>query len=335
MRRHLKNNFVFAFAALAVMTSCNDDEDTTLERGFKPTITADQTSFTVTEGEMVVVNLTTSRPINDNMDLKLELVGGTGNFRDYVVDGTETEVVDGWGMIGHKLSFPVYADTYAVNITPILDLLPEGTETLTLKLSSMGNSKGIVAKSSQIITITVANGTSNDFVAVADWSQTSTNAHGNLVPGDYLGTDGNRHEFCDFDFDLELYDSGFNVVAQDYNNCPAEITLTEADPDGTYFIVPSFWTNAVAAANVPEGDIAFKMKVTMAKPGVWNHVVNIDNVWKYSLGGADEGFADAYQVAGVLIKTGGTYELQDLDGNILAQGKVADFKLKSKKNKKK
>nr|WP_294934401.1 hypothetical protein [uncultured Flavobacterium sp.] len=332
MRKLLRNNFVLAFASLAVLTSCNDDEDTTLERGFKPTITAEQTSFSVTEGDVVTLNLSTSQAINDNMDLKLELIDGTGSFRDYTVDGTETTVTDGWGMIGHKLSFPIYADNYSVDITPIFDLLPEGTETLVLKLSSMGNSKGIVAENSQIITITVANQTSNDFVAIADWSQTTTNAHGNLVAGEYEGADGNSHEYCDFDFDLELYDSGFNIVADDYNNCPAEVTLDESAPDDTYYIVPSFWTNAGPAA--PAEDINFKMKVTMAKPGVWIHEVNIDDIWTYEQGGVDDGFADGYQIAGVLIKTGTTYELQDLDGNVLAQGKIADFKLKSKKTRK-
>ncbi|ESU29291.1 hypothetical protein FLJC2902T_06870 [Flavobacterium limnosediminis JC2902] len=333
---------MFAAAAIGLLSSCSEDDDTTLERGTKPVVTAAETNFSVEEGQVVNLVLNTETPINKRMDFKLELVGGTASFRDYIVEGDgnnttdeETNIDDGWGLIGHKVYFPAYASTHTVDITPIFDLLPEGTEEIKLKLTSMGNANGSVAAASEMITITVTNKTSNDFVAIADWSQTVTDSHGTLVEGDYVdNSGGDHHALCAFDFDLELYDSNFAVVEQDYDNCPAEITLAETAPNGAYFIVPSFWSRARPTTAIPAEDIKFKMKVTMAKPGVWHHVVNIDDVWKYSLGGANEGFADAYQVAGILIKTGTTYELQDVDGNVLAQGRMADFKLKSKKNRK-
>ena len=68
------------------------------------------------------------------MDFKLELVGGTGSFRDYETSGTETVTDDGYGVIGHKISVPAYAATASFDITPLVDYLPEGAETLIFRL---------------------------------------------------------------------------------------------------------------------------------------------------------------------------------------------------------
>ena len=63
--------------------------------------------------------------------------------------------------------------------------------------------------------------------------------------------------------------------------------------------------------------------------------VNVDNNWKFSAGGAQQGNPDAYYPVATLVKTGTTYVLTDFNtGDVLASGKVADFKLKSRKNKK-
>lgn len=349
MRKLFNYKFVFAAAIVGSLVSCNDDDNETASaRTFKPTVTVEETNFTVLEGDMVQLVLNTATPLNQRMEFKLELAGGTANFRDYTVDGDadsttdeETNIDDGWGVIGHKVIFPAYATSHTVDITTIYDLLPEDVETIQLKLIPMGNSNGLVDAASELITITVNPKTSNDFVVVADWKETKANAHGNLESAVYTDTTGgDEHDYCMFDFDLEIYDVDFNVYADDYSGCPATITLPESAPDGVYFIVPSFWSAATGPNDVPklaeDEDIRFKMKVTMAKPGIWIHEVNYDEIWTYKTGGLNEGLPAniGYQIAGVLIKTGTTYELQDIDGNILAQGRMADFKLKSRKNRK-
>lgn len=308
---------------LAVFASCNDDEDATSQRGIKSVISADIVNFSVVEGETVTIDLTTDLPNNDVMDYKLELVGGTGSYNDFTTTGTETTLDDGWGLIGYKFEFPAYASSASFDITTVFDFLPEGTETLVFKLSSMGNAKGLIAENSQTITINVTNATSDDVVAVVDWAQNSFNAHGNLVEGTYDDAAGDSHAFCDYDFDLEIYDAGFNVVADSYTSCPEQTGVSSTDPDGDYFIVPSFWTTVGPTA--PAEEIKFKVKVTISKPGVWVYETNIDDVWNTTDGGAVQGFADAYQIAALLTKTGTTYVLEDANGDVVASGKSASF----------
>jgi len=310
-------NLALLFALGGVFTSCNDDDDATKERSVKPVISVVQNNFTVTEGEIVTINLTTDMPFKEAMGLKLELVGGTGSFKDYVCSGDETTLDDGFGVIGHKLSFPAYSTSASFDITPVLDYLIEGTETLEFRLYGMGNSAGIVAD--ETITITVNNGTSDDVHVVVDWSQSFTNSHGNVEPGEYLGADGNGHEYCDYDFDLEIFDGSFNYFDVSYESCPEMVIIPSSAPDDFYFIVPSFWTNAGTAA--PASRINFKVKVTVAKPGVWVNEMNIDDVWNSVQGGEVQGFPDAYILSHVLIKTGTTYVLEDENGNELASGR--------------
>ena len=146
--------YILAVAALSVFaTSCSEDEDATKERVVKPVVTASQTSFSVTEGETVTIDLTTDTRYFRTMDYKLELVGGTGSFRDFTSTGTETILDDGWGIIGHKITFPAYAETASFDVTPILDLLPEGAETLVFRLYPMGNSNGLIDEASETIEV--------------------------------------------------------------------------------------------------------------------------------------------------------------------------------------
>lgn len=312
-------NFAF-FALLGALVSCNDDEDATQERGVKPVITAGIVDFSVTEGETVTVNLTSDMAYNKQMDLKLELVGGTGSFRDYVTSGDETILDDGYGVIGHKITFPAYSTSASFDITPLLDFEVEGTETFEFRLYGMGNANGIVAGSSEMITVTVANGTSDDVEIVVDWSQTYTDSFGSLHPGEYLGDDDLMHEYCDYDFDLEVYDGAFGYFDTSYSSCPEQVTIPGSAPDDTYYIVPSLWE---LTGTTPAEDMTFDVKVTVAKPGVWKNEIHMFN-WNTVDGGAQEGNPDAYVLSHVLIKTGTTYELYDENFDLVASGRGAN-----------
>ena len=336
-----KNNINKAFFASILVSlffsSCNEIEnETTDARSVKPVVTANQTNFTLMEGETATITLTTDTPLNQDLTFKLELVGGTGSYTDYVSSGTETSDGDGFGPIGHIVTVPAYASTGTFDITPLFDLLPEGTEMLQLRLYSDSYSRGLVADGSDMINITVNNATSSDFVAVVDWTQSTTDYFGTIHEGEYIGADGNGHSYCDLDFDLEIYDEFLSsVVADSYVDCPESITLDGATtPDGTYVIVPSLWTTT--GNSVPAVDFFFKVKITMAKPGVWVKEVNVDNNWKFSEGGAQQSNPNAYYPLATLVKTGTTYVLKDfVTDEVLASGRTtADFKSKSKKNKK-
>ncbi|MQP25557.1 hypothetical protein GFJ94_10820 [Flavobacterium sp. LMO8] len=322
MKKH-NLKYILAFSVFGLLLSCSDDEDATKDRIAKSVVTADLTTFNLLEGETATVTLTTDVPLKDKSDFKLELVGGTGSFRDFSCSGTETGIDDGWGVIGHKIELPAYATSTTFDISPIFDLLPEGTETLTFRLYPMGNSLSLVDDASETITVNVTNATSDDVVAVLDWSENYYDAHGTLVEGAYLDVDGDEHAFCDYDFDLEIYDSAFNVVANSYSSCPEEASLSSSEPDGEYYIVPSFWTSAGPVA--PAETIFFNAKITMAKPGVWISE-NVITSWDSTTGGVVEGNPDGYNFAGILTKTGTTYLLEDEDGNTLASGRVQNLK---------
>ena len=343
----MKNIFNYKFFAIALslglLSSCNEDE-TSYEKSVKSIVSTSQTSLTIAEGASASVTLNLDKPYKEKSDLKIELVGGTGSQDDFTTDGTETTTSDGWGLIGYKLAIPAYATSFTFNINAVLDLLPEGTETLKLKLTSAGNANALVAPTSEYILVTITPTVSNDFVARFDWSGSFKDAHGTTLPGEYKGVDKAKHEYCGFDFDLEIYDASFNLVADDYNNCPAEITLDAATtPDGDYIIVPSFWTRTVAAGSVPNasapqnGDIIFPAFLTMSKPGVFVHTVDMTGQFKYSLGGAVQNNPNAYIPVAVVTKTGNTYVLTDYNTmEVLAQGRMQSFlnAIRNKKSKK-
>lgn len=337
MKKIINHKTFLSVLALSIFfTSCNEvDNETGDVKYVKPVVTANQTNFSLVEGETATITLTSDRAINQSLTFKLEIVGGDASFRDYMCSGSETEAGEGFGPIGHIVTVPAYETTAAFDITPIFDLLPEGTETLQLRMYSDSYARGAVAEGSDMINITIANKTSNDFVTVFDFSQNYYDTFGTLVEPTYTDNadPARTHAFCDLDFDLEIYDEfETSVLFDSYSSCPESITMSSTTPDGTYVIVPSLYTTTGNA--VPAVDFFFKTKITMAKPGVWVKEVNIDNNWKFSAGGAVQGNPNSYFPVARLIKTGTTYVLQDYTtGDVLASGKLANFKLKSKKNK--
>jgi hypothetical protein len=338
----MKNIFNYKFVAvvfsLGLLSSCNDEE-TSYENSVKSIVTTQQTTLTIAEGASAAVTLNLDKPYKEKCEIKIEIVGGTGSNDDFDTDGKQTITDDGWGLLGYKLEIPAYATSFTFNINAILDFLPEGTETLKLKLSSAGNSNALIDSGSEFINVTINPVVSTDFVARFDWSGSSKDAHGTTLPGEYKGADDKLHEYCGFDFDLEIYDGGFNLVDASYSSCPEEITLDGATtPDGDYIIVPSFWTKAIAATAVPKsGEIIYPAVLTMSKPGAFVHSVDMTGLFKYSVGGANEGNPDAYVPVAVVTKTGTSYVLTDYNtAEVLAQGRMKAFinAIKNKKSKK-
>jgi hypothetical protein len=328
--------FLVAFVVSVSMFSCTEPDNETGDVKFvKPVVTANQTNFTLTEGETASITLTTDTPLNQDMTFKLEIVGGTATFRDYMCSGSETTAGEGFGPIGHIVTLPAFASSATFDITPIFDLLPEGSENLQLRLYSDSYSRGLIAEGSDMINISIANKTSDDFVVVFDFTQNYYDSFGSLVEPTYVDNTANAadHAFCELDFDLEIYDEFLTTPLFDsYSSCPESITLDATTPDGTYVVVPSLYTTAGNA--VPAIDFFFKTKITMAKPGVWVKDININTNWLFSAGGAVQGNPNAYYPVATLVKTGTTYVLTDFNtGDVLASGKVANFKLKNKKNK--
>ncbi|ESU23456.1 hypothetical protein FEDK69T_16220 [Flavobacterium enshiense DK69] len=326
MKKTLKYNFLFAAAAIGLLASCDQEDDSTLVQGYKPTINIDNTQFSVAEGEDVTINLSTNDPFYKTMEMKIELVGGNATFRDYTVDGDgdpatseETGVDDGMGAIGHKLSFPAYASDYSFTIQPIIDMLPEGTETMKLRLYSAANSNGII---DQVITINVANYASNDVAVELDWTHTTADAHGTLVGGTYIGTDGKEHDFADWDFDFYVFDTDnptatspeYTGGASATGDAPEKALLLETDlVDGDYYVFVDFFARGTA----PAKKFQFDINLNVAKVGVWNYSLPLKYFSDSPLTGAP---------VAKITKTGTTYTLVDYTTNeVLITGKMSDL----------
>lgn len=311
-----KNNlkYILAFSIFGLLLSCNDDEDATLQRGTKSVVTADVTNFTLNEGETATVTLTTNIPLNSDSNFKLELVGGNGSFRDYVTSGSETEVDDGYGIIGHKITMPAYATTASFDITPLVDYFPEGVETFEFRLYPMENSLTLVDASSEYITLMVSNVALDEIQMDLDWAST-TNAHGNIVEMEYLGDDGDMHSFADVDFDLGFFNgTGFT------GNHPEVEGMPSSAPDGDYDVDVDLWDTTGAAT--PDRVVRYTPMLTISKPGVWVHTIDLSNMWSSNDLGSWTG-ADQYTTVASINKTGSVYTLTDMSANVLATGRKA------------
>lgn len=318
--------YIVAVAALGFFASCEPDNDTTNARVVKPVVTAAVSSFTIAEGQTATVNLTVDTPYFKSMDFKLELVGGTGSFRDYVTSGDETILDDGWGVIGHKISVPAYAATASFDITPLVDYLPEGTETLIFRLYPMGNSNGLVAASSETITVNVSNTTLNEVQMDLTWA-TQTNAHGNLEDILYAGVDGTDHSLEAYDFDLLIFGAA-NIFTGATGSEPEYAKIASTRPNGDYEIWIDLWDKprrlaggaAAGTGYAPTSLISLSPVLTVSKPGVWVKEIDLSNIWNsnsaYSAPSNDVSIPVAF-----VTKAGNTFTLYDVDSNQLATGR--------------
>lgn len=331
-----KNNFkyIFGLTILGLFASCSDDEDATDQRLVKSVVTANATTFNLNEGDAAMVTLTIDKPLNVLSNFKLELVGGTGSFRDFtVLDGgdansetdEETTVDDGYGVIGHKIIVPAFASSVTFDITTLVDYLPEGNETLVFRLYPMGNSRALVADDSETITINLANTTLNDIQSELKWSRI-VNSHGNFADAEYLGADNTMHTLDSYDFDLFIdgpifVDDGATGAEPEYAG------ISETDPDGDYEFYVDLWdTPRGVTASVngwkPKRLLLLKPVLTVSKPGVWVEEIDLSGIWDSNVIGSKTGDG-RYTYAGYVNKTGTTYTLYNANDDELVSGRSA------------
>lgn len=321
MKKMNINKLVILASLLSVFVSCgNDDDLDDVRTGGKSVVTIDQTSVSVTEGDDITFTLTIDKPSNRDIDYKIELVGGTGSFRDYTSSGEETTIGEGGygqGTIGHKLVFPAYATTATFTITPTKDLLVEDNETLEIWLRSSGNGLGLVDEASSKITINVADYVSNDIGLRLDWAQSTTDIHGTIQGGTYATSAGvDAGLFTDYDFDFYVFDSGFVDVTSSAAATGASPELAEilnADiPDGIY----SVYVDLYDSGPTPLSPFQHDLKLTISKYGVWTTTVQIPT-------SSNDVFSD-FVVD--IEKTGSTYTVKDYyTTDLIISGKNSNF----------
>lgn len=309
-----------------VYFSCNDD-DVEFGKTDKPTLSAVSKSYTVVEGQPLELEFTLDKAINDAIEYKLVIVPN-GTAEDqldyYIQDGCLSNnpdcvaIEENGGPVGYVFEVPAYTTNYTLTIETIADFLPEGTENFKVYVLSRRNLKGLVAEGTEM-DLSITNLTSTELLARLDWS------------GTYLGVDGEQHDFCDLDLDLELYNSAGNVVESSYSGCPEELT-TSSLANGNFDIFASFWT-LDGATPAPNQDIPFT--VTVAKQGVWTRDITFSGVLNTDMVSGEDGNTDAYIYVGTVNKAGSIYTLTDANGVQLEQGKSSGSKKTLKNLKKK
>lgn len=309
MKKNIKilhYSWLILFALL--ITGCTDYEQNYPDAD-KPIITPESTTVSITEGETGFITLNLSKAIGSPIDLKMMKVGedATAGDEDYTVDSADeyTSPDDGVGPVpAYKIVIPIGVTSFDIPISAIDDADIETDETVTFQLTSTGNGMGFIPEESQIITVTIINNVSDDFLARLSWN------------GTYVDADGDEHDLCDFDFDLEIYSQDLSeTLATSYSSCPEEIRLSPGDlEDGTYWIVPSFWSNAGIP---PAENIQFPAMMTFAQPGAQIVTEDLSTVWDYETGGAAEGAENAYYIDYILTVSGSNFTITDSDGNLL------------------
>jgi hypothetical protein len=321
-----KSVFLIALTLTSlVYFSCNDD--TEFGKTEKPVLSAVSKSYTVVEGQPFELDFTLSKAINDPIEYKLVIVPN-GTAEDqldyYIQDGCLSNnpdcvaIEENGGVVGYVFEVPAYTTNYTLTIETIADFLPEGTENFKVYILSRRNLKGLVAEGTEI-DLTINNFTSTGLLTRLDWS------------GTYLGVDGQQHDFCDIDLDLELYDGGGNIVESSYSSCPEEFTTSTLN-NGNYDIYASFWTLG-AATPAPNQDIPFT--VTVAKQGIWTRDLTFSGVLNTDMVSGEDGNSNAYIYVGSINRSGNTYTLTDENGVQLEQGKTTKSSKTLKRLKKK
>lgn len=303
----------FSLTSLAYF-SCNED-DTVFGKKDKPVLSIVNKTYSVTEGQPLELEFTLDKAINDPIEYKLVIMPN-GTAEDqldyYIQDGCLSNdpncvaIEENGGPVGYVFEVPPYTTNYTLTIETIADYLPEGAENFKVYVLSRRNLKGLVAADTEM-DLTINNLTSTEILTRLDWS------------GTYLGTDGEQHDFCDIDLDLELYDAGGNIVESSYSSCPEEI-LTSTLPNGNYDIYASFWSLA-GATPAPNQDIAFT--TTIAKQGVWTRDLSFTGILNTSMVSGEDGNSDAYVYVGTINRNGNVYTFTDSNGVQLEQGRHA------------
>ncbi len=313
-------------ASIAFAISCQED-DSLAKRG-KPSITTNQKTVTVTEGETATFNFSLDYAVQNKLDIRIEPLDENGDRIPVTVPNGDPNSGDGYDRIdfedfnvpyntwfeagyfgygyqggtGYVATFPAYTKDFQINIETIQDLCPEGTKELKFRLSATNLMEAVI---DEVITVNVENFVSNELITTLSWE------------GDYVA------DACgDLDLDLELY---YNAAFTDfsYSDCPESITISDTAPDGNYTIDASLWTtNGVTSPD----NINIPAVITFTKPGVYCESVDLSELFPLNDGGLDDGNGNAITTF-TIVKSGTTYTITDEDSNPVVSGRVSNFRI--------
>jgi len=283
------------FVLIGLFTGCEDDPESVIDNSAKPIVTVASSTTSISESGSPTFEVTINfdKPIKNTTTFVATQIGGSASSGDF---SSSPAVV------------PAYQTSATMEITVNDDIFVEGTEDVQLEISASNIPDIYEVVGKPTVSFSIENSTSNDFIFRMDWD------------GLYEDSNGNEHHFCDFDLDVELYDSSFNLLTASYSSCPEEIEISPGDlPDGDYWLVPSFWdvTTGVSPANYQD----IPAVVTFVKPGIVLETIDLTTTWNTEDGGAIQGNPDAYLFKYILTVSGTNYKVTDSDtGTVVFQG---------------
>jgi hypothetical protein len=337
--KNIKLNFLALASLLIFSASCEDDQEYNVTTNAPVgTFSSDKNSvvefdnpITSDYENVAICNFTMDRPYKTDMKFKIELVASesTGSTDDFKFNLPASGIDN--GSDGYLLKVDKNQTNKVFTFTAEFDDDVEGVETFKFKVTPIADFNGSVAPSSQFFTVSIGNSTSDNLDIVLDWESKRT----------FKTVDEEEHEFSEFDFDLEVINSSLAVANSSYASAPEKIEFSSSSADGTYFIVPSFYSSKIVNADnapvEPMLPINFNVTLKVVKKGIFVKEIDMSNIWNTVSGGDEQGNPDAKQLAAYFVKAGTTYTLYDVDDNVLVTGRTSDLAnmLKSKKRLKK
>ena len=335
--KNILNKCSIPFLALLTIAfgfvSCQDD-DSIARRG-KPALNVTNNVVTVIEGETATFNINVEYPLSEKIDIRVDILDGQGNAIPTTTpaDGDPTTgngydrisfddinvpyptwFESGWfsygylGGSGYVASFPAYTENIQLDIETILNIIPQSSRSVTLRLTSTSL---MAATINETITVNIEDFVGDSLVTRLNWA------------GDYLDNGVNP---CDgdaaLDLDLELIFGG-NYIQTSYTDCPEELVIAGADMDGMYQIDASFWTNS-GLTNAEELNIP--VSIEFIKPGVFAETIDLSSLFPLNAGGLNDGNGNAI-TSFFVEKTGTTYTVTDSNNVQVAQGRFLENRM--------
>lgn len=320
--KNIKLNFLALASLLIFSTSCEDDQEYNVTTNAPVgTFSADKTSVVETDNpitpeyeNLAICNFTMDRPYKTNMSFKVELVASesTGTAEDFEFNLPASGIDN--GPEGYLLKVDKNQTNKVFTFTAKFDNAADAVETFKFKITPIADFNGSVAPSSEYFTMTIGNSTSDNLDIIFDWGDGKS----------YVGVDEDDHNYNDFDFDLEIRNAADITVLSSYSSAPEAIEFLSTYPNGTYTIVASFWDAAPAAE--PMLPINFTPTVTVTKKGIFEKTFDLSGIWDSAVGGNEQGNPDAFVAVAYFTKTGSTFQLYDMNDNLLVSGKSGAVK---------
>lgn len=318
MKKLKINLFALSLVSILSLVSCDKEDQSYTNTTNSPvgTLVADKTTISESDDDATLAlenvasyTFTMDKPYKTDMKFKVELIASesTASASDFETNLPESGIDN--GSAGFLITIPANATSANFTISGIFDIDADLNEVLKFRITPATNLNGLVDANSETFTLNIGNSTSDNLDIIFDWGVDET----------YTGLDQETHDIKDFDFDLEIEDALGDVVLASYASAPETVEFLSTYPNGTYTIVASFWDAASAAE--PMLPINFEPTLTVAKKGIFSRTFDLTGVWNSTAGGNEQGNANAYLDVAYFIKNGSTFQLFDMNDNLLVTGK--------------